>query len=285
MSTPRGRANDHSRFFALGNCEAYGPATGIAYSESWNRLSGNGLPAKPAPPNALQCKYGFAKARALSCPDPAHGLSPSRNRLFSSVRRGAKIGAFFPTWRNRAFGFDFGSAVNDKKSSGLAGQRHWQTSHSAVWTTGQSALQPQSGHGVGESLGDTFVRYPSRTSAFAEWQVWRPQVIKWTCSPKKRESVAGHAFSQGHPTKPGTLGQRITSIGEKMSINAPILFLEPSCYRLCRRLRRIKMSQLPSGGETLFYLRTLQSHSSEVIQGALVFTTSRQSINPIRTAM
>ncbi len=171
------------------------------------------------------------KAELLQARIRKHGSS-LRTKLFSSVDLLGRLGCIFPRLANAALdSFLLRSFV--AKTLGIALQRplpHYTRQRFDKWF----ARQP---HPAGSPRGrvvlwdDTFVRYHEPNIGIAAYKVLTAAGFKVEL-PTGRKCCGRPAFSQGDLETAKNLGAHNLRLLEQDGDDAPIIFLEPSCYTM-----------------------------------------------------
>jgi Fe-S oxidoreductase len=171
------------------------------------------------------------KAELLHAKIRRHGLS-LRERLFSSLDFLGKMGCRMPRVANAALGSWVVRTIL-AKTLGMAWQRplppyarqrfdHWFWRHTPRQT-------PWRGRVV--LWDDTFVRYHEPHIGMAAVELLEAAGFEVTL-PFGRKCCGRPAFSQGNLDEAVRLGQHNLMLFNQDVDNAPILFLEPSCYSM-----------------------------------------------------
>jgi len=192
--------------------------------------------------NCLSCKactsecpsnvnLALLKAELLHARIRRHGLS-LRERLFSSLDFLGKMGCRMPRLANGALGsFLFRTIL--AKAMGLAWQRPLprfarQRFDDWFWRH-RTAKVPWRGRVV--LWDDTFVRYHEPHIGMAAVELLEAAGFEVTL-PVGRKCCGRPAFSQGNLEEAVRLGHHNLMLLNQDVDNAPILFLEPSCYSM-----------------------------------------------------
>ena len=192
--------------------------------------------------NCLSCKacttecpsnvnLALLKAELSHARIERYGLT-LRERLFSSVDALARLGCLVPTLANRALDSILVRSVLTK-TVGIGWQRplpHYALQRFDHWFRRRTRGKPGS-RGRVILWDDTFVRYHEPHIGIAAVKVleaagYNVELIQ------KRECCGRPAFSQGHLGKVRALGEHNLKLLSQEVDNAPIVFLEPSCYSM-----------------------------------------------------
>ncbi len=228
LLSTRGRANA-----IRASLEGRGPETGDC-------LRSPGLEA--ALSSCLSCKacmsecpsnvnLALLKAELLHARIRQHGLS-WRQRLFSSVEVLGNVGCRFPRLANAALDSLLVRSVL-AKTLGIAWQRplpHYARQRFDRWFR-RHAPPEMAPRGEVVLWDDTFVRYHEPHIGMAAVKVLEAAGFSVRL-PRGRKCCGRPAFSQGHLDKARRLGQYNLNLLNQEVGNAPILFLEPSCYSM-----------------------------------------------------
>jgi FAD/FMN-containing dehydrogenase/Fe-S oxidoreductase len=192
--------------------------------------------------NCLSCKacttecpsnvnLALLKAELLHARIRAHGLT-LRERMLSNVDLLGRLGCVWPWLANQALDSILVRSLL-KKFLGLAWQRplphytrrrfdkwFWQRTTNHIPTRGRVVLWD-----------DTFVRYHEPHIGFAAVKVLEAAGFQVEIVGA-RKCCGRPAFSQGNLDQAFRLGQHNLSLLHHDADNAPILFLEPSCYSM-----------------------------------------------------
>ncbi|HZQ48587.1 MAG TPA: FAD-linked oxidase C-terminal domain-containing protein [Verrucomicrobiae bacterium] len=192
--------------------------------------------------NCLACKactsecpsnvnLALLKAELLHARHRRDGL-PLRERLLSSVDLLGKLGCLMPSLANASLQWPWLRRWLEK-TVGIAAQRplppyarerfdHWFAQHtnSRKVTRGRVVLWD-----------DTFVRYHEPNIGIAAVAVLEAAGFE-VALPHQRRCCGRPAFSQGNLDYAARLGGHNLELFEHDKSNAPILFLEPSCYSM-----------------------------------------------------
>jgi Fe-S oxidoreductase len=193
--------------------------------------------------NCLSCKactsecpsnvnLALLKAELLHARIQRYGLS-WRERLFSSVDVVGRLGSRAPRLAN---------AVLDSllvrsflaKTLGLAWQRplpHYAKLRFDRWFKRRKNVRPSGHRGRVVLWDDTFVRHHEPEIGMAAVKVLESAGFE-VFLPVGRRCCGRPAFSQGHLDRARALGQHNLRLLHMDVDNAPILFLEPSCYSM-----------------------------------------------------
>jgi Fe-S oxidoreductase len=193
--------------------------------------------------NCLSCKactsecpsnvnLALLKAELLHARIQRYGLS-WRERLFSSVDVVGRLGSRAPRLAN---------AVLDSlqlrsflaKTLGLAWQRplpHYAKLRFDRWFKRRKNVRPSGHRGRVVLWDDTFVRHHEPEIGMAAVKVLEAAGFE-VFLPVGRRCCGRPAFSQGHLDRARALGQHNLRLLHMDVDNAPILFLEPSCYSM-----------------------------------------------------
>ena len=201
--------------------------------------------------NCLSCKacttecpsnvnLALLKAELLHARIRRHGLS-LRERLFSSVDLLGRIGCTVPRLANRALNSLLLRSLMSK-ALGIAWQRplphytrqrfdRWFARHSrAGLPPGPEGITPPA-RGRVILWDDTFIRYHEPHIGIAAVKVLEAAGYE-VALPAGRQCCGRPAFSQGNLDKATRLGEHNLVLLNQDTDNAPILFLEPSCYSM-----------------------------------------------------
>ena len=192
--------------------------------------------------NCLACKactsecpsnvnLALLKAELLHAKIQSDGLT-WRQRVFSSVDLLGSIGCALPNLANALLGSLLIRSLL-AKSLGIAWQRplpKFTTSRFDRWF---ARHQPMSTPTRGRVIlwDDTFVRYHEPLIGIAATKVLESAGFQ-VCLPTGRKCCGRPAFSQGHLKKAKALGHHNLALLSLDRDEAPILFLEPSCYSM-----------------------------------------------------
>lgn len=171
------------------------------------------------------------KAELLQARHRRHGTPLSR-RLFSSVDLLGRLGCLFPRLANAALdSFLLRSLV--AKTLGIALQRplpHYARQRFDKWFARQTpAASPARGRLV--LWDDTFARYHEPRVAIAAYKVLTAAGFRVELAAK-RKCCGRPAFSQGDLDMAKSLGTHNVGLLDQDVDEAPIIFLEPSCYTM-----------------------------------------------------
>jgi FAD/FMN-containing dehydrogenase/Fe-S oxidoreductase len=172
------------------------------------------------------------KAELLHARIKRDGLS-LRERLISSVDRLGRIGCLFPRLANLALDSLLLRSLLSK-SLGLAWQRtlpHYTRQRFDHWFARRPARESAARRGRVVLWDDTFVRYHEPHIGFAAVKVLEAAGFE-VALPVGRKCCGRPAFSQGNLDEARRLGQHNLALLAQDADNAPILFLEPSCYSM-----------------------------------------------------
>ena len=171
------------------------------------------------------------KAELLNAGISRDGLS-WRARLFSSVDLLGRVGCFMPRLANAVLGSLFARSLLSKVL-GLAWQRplpRYTRQRFDRWF----ARRPRP-HGAPRGRvvlwDDTFVRYHEPHVGMAAVKVLEAAGFE-VALPTGRKCCGRPAFSQGNLDEAARLGRHNLALLNQDVDNAPILFLEPSCYSM-----------------------------------------------------
>ncbi len=192
--------------------------------------------------NCLACKactsecpsnvnLALLKAELLHARHRRDGL-PLRERLLSSVDLLGKLGCLTPSLANAGLKWPWLRRVMEK-TLGIAAQRplppyagerfdHWFAQHT-------SSRRGNRGRVI--LWDDTFVRYHEPNIGIAAVAVLEAAGFEVTLAQNRR-CCGRPAFSQGNLDHAAELGRHNLEILEEEKTDAPILFLEPSCYSM-----------------------------------------------------
>jgi FAD/FMN-containing dehydrogenase/Fe-S oxidoreductase len=226
MST-RGRANA-----IRAALELRGVTGGALRSSELEAALGNCLACKAC---ASECpsnvNLALLKAELLHARHQRDGL-PLRERLISSVDLLGRLGCLMPGLANAALRSRWLRGLLEK-TLGLAARRplppyaaqrfdHWFAQH-------HRRGQPARGRVV--LWDDTFVRYHEPRIGVAAVAVLEAAGFE-VALPRGRRCCGRPAFSQGNLDAAARLGRHNLEILAAGTDNAPVLFLEPSCYSM-----------------------------------------------------
>jgi Fe-S oxidoreductase len=155
-----------------------------------------------------------------------------RDRLFSSLDLLAKIGCTIPNLANAALSSLFlRSALT--KTLGIAWQRPLPRYARQRFDTWFRKSLPDQSASRGQVIlwDDTFTRYYEPHIGIAAVKLLRTAGFE-VLLPTHRKCCGRPAFSLGNLEKAQKLGQYNIALLERTNPDAPILFLEPSCYSM-----------------------------------------------------
>jgi FAD/FMN-containing dehydrogenase/Fe-S oxidoreductase len=160
-----------------------------------------------------------------------HGLT-FRERLFSSVDVLGQLGTIFPWLANHALESLFVRSILSK-TLGIAWQRplpHYARLRFDRWFARRDA---SNGHHRGRVVlwDDTFARYHEPHIGIAAVKVLEAAGYQVALATG-RKCCGRPAFSQGHLDRVRKLGSHNIALLNQDVDNAPIIFLEPSCYSM-----------------------------------------------------
>jgi FAD/FMN-containing dehydrogenase/Fe-S oxidoreductase len=192
--------------------------------------------------NCLSCKactnecpsnvnLSLLKAELLHARIQKEGLT-LQQRVFSSVDRLGRIGCTVPTLANFFTGTFLGRYFLTRLL-GMTVQRPlppFAKQRFDEWFAGRSGSRPAT-RGRVVLWDDTFVRYYEPHIGRAAVKVLEAAGFKVEL-PRGRECCGRPAFSQGNLDKAAELGRHNLALLNQDVDNAPILFLEPSCYSM-----------------------------------------------------
>jgi Fe-S oxidoreductase len=197
--------------------------------------------------NCLSCKgctpecpsnvnLALLKAELLYARWRRDGL-PLRERIFSNVDLLGKIGCVMPSFANRVFTYR-PVRVAMEKTIGLSARRslpHYATERFDRWFAKHSSgglRAPLRKRGPVILWDDTFVRYHEPHIGIAAVKVL--EALGFDVSLGRNRRCCGRpAFSQGNLDAAAKLGKHnIDLLSSLQKPNAPILFLEPSCWSM-----------------------------------------------------
>ena len=239
--------------------------------------------------NCLSCKactsecpsnvnLALLKAELLHARIRRHGLS-LRERMFSSVDFFGKLGCRMPRLANAALGSWLIRTVLSK-IMGLAWQRplpryarqrfdHWFWRH-------RTAKTPWRGRVV--LWDDTFVRYHEPHIGMAAVELLEAAGFEVTL-PVGRKCCGRPAFSQGNLDEATRLGQHNLALLSQDADNAPILFLEPSCYSMfVEDYRELKLEGTEQVMSRCFLFEQFVEELLGNEPGALTFNTRAANV-------
>ncbi len=170
-----------------------------------------------------------------------------RERAFSSVDFLARLGCWMPRLANRALdSLLLRSALS--KTLGIAWQRplpHYAKQRFDRWFA-RRAPPPSAARGPVVLWDDTFVRYHEPHIGIAAVKVLEVAGFDVRL-PTGRKCCGRPAFSQGNLQEAMRLGAHNLALLNQHEDNAPILFLEPSCYSMfVEDYRELKLPDLES---------------------------------------
>jgi Fe-S oxidoreductase len=181
------------------------------------------------------------KAELLHARIARDGLS-LRTRLFSSLDLLGKLGCSLPSLANRALDSLLVRSLL-AKTLGIAWQRplpHYSRQRFDRWF---AARQPQGPATRGRVIlwDDTFARYHEPNIGIAAVRVLEAAGFE-VALPAGRKCCGRPAFSQGNLDDAARLGRHNLALLNNDVDNAPILFLEPSCFSMfVEDLRELKL--------------------------------------------
>jgi Fe-S oxidoreductase/FAD/FMN-containing dehydrogenase len=227
MST-RGRANAIRAALELRGMEGSDPLKSAELEMALNNCLSCKACMKECPSNV---NLALLKAELLHARIQRDGLS-LRERLFSSVDLLGRLGCAQPVLANwfldssvmRFFGYKLLGLSSRRKLPHYAKQRfdHWFAEH-------RSSHPAFRGRVV--LWDDTFVRYYEPNIGLAAVKVLEAAGFQ-VVLPQGRQCCGRPAFSQGNLDKAIRLGRHNLTLLNQDVDNAPILFLEPSCYSM-----------------------------------------------------
>lgn len=171
------------------------------------------------------------KAELLHAEIQRQGLTFAQG-LFSSVDQLGRLGCAFPRAANAILGSAWARAMLEK-FIGLDAQRplpHYTRTRFDHWF----ASRPAGSHATRGRVvlwDDTFVRYHEPHIGAAAVRVLEAAGFQ-VALPVGRECCGRPAFSQGHLEAAAAMGRHNLNLLIQDADNAPILFLEPSCYSM-----------------------------------------------------
>lgn len=171
------------------------------------------------------------KAELLHAGIQRQGLTFAQ-RLFSSVDQLGRLGCAFPRVANAILGSVWVRAMLEK-FIGLDAQRplpHYTRTRFDRWFACRPAGAPGK-RGRVVLWDDTFVRYHEPHIGAAAVRVLEAAGFQ-VALPLRRECCGRPAFSQGHLEVAAAMGRHNLNLLNQDVDNAPILFLEPSCYSM-----------------------------------------------------
>ena len=193
--------------------------------------------------NCLSCKacttecpsnvnLALLKAELLNARITSEGL-PLRARLFSAVDLLGKVGCRLPTISNALLDFQVLRRIM-ARTLGIAAQR--PLPHYAFPTFTERFLRrekpaPVAPRGRVILWDDTFVRYHEPHIGMAAVKVLEAAGFQVDL-PVGRKCCGRPAFSQGHLARASRLGKHNLELLHLAVDQAPIIFLEPSCYSM-----------------------------------------------------
>ncbi len=171
------------------------------------------------------------KAEWLHAEIEARGLTPAQ-RLFSSVDLLGQVGCVFPSFANAALDASWVRSLL-QRFIGLNPERrlpHYTRTRFDRWfARRRSSVLGKRGRVV--LWDDTFVRYHEPHIGAAAVKVLEAAGFE-VALPSGRKCCGRPAFSQGNLEMAADLGTHNLDMLNKDADNAPILFLEPSCYSM-----------------------------------------------------
>ena len=193
--------------------------------------------------NCLSCKactrecpsnvnLALLKAELLHARIRRDGLS-WRERLFSSVDQLGRLGSHVPWLANVALDSILVRSFL-AKTMGIAWQRplpHYAKLRFDRWFKSRKNGRPAARRGRVVLWDDTFVRYHEPEIGVAAVKVLEAAGFK-VFLPEGRRCCGRPAFSQGHLNRARVQGQYNLRLLHLDVDDAPILFLEPSCYSM-----------------------------------------------------
>ncbi|MGI8889311.1 MAG: FAD-binding and (Fe-S)-binding domain-containing protein [Chthoniobacterales bacterium] len=200
--------------------------------------------------NCLSCKacttecpsnvnLALLKAELIHARHQRDGL-PLRVRMLSAVDLLGRLGCLLPSVANASLDFAPLRAVMEK-GLGISAKRtlpHYAHERFDRWFVRRNRSAPsRNGSSVGKSRGqiilwdDTFVRYHEPHIGIAAVQVLEALGFAVTLA-SGRKCCGRPAFSQGNLQEAARLGRHNLALLGQIGGEAPILFLEPSCYSM-----------------------------------------------------
>ena len=193
--------------------------------------------------NCLSCKacttecpsnvnLALLKAELLNARVRRYGLT-LRQRLFSSVDLLGRLGCKMPLLANAALDSRLIRWLL-ARGLGLASERrlpHYTRQRFDRWFAKRPARQIPARRGRVVLWDDTFVRYHEPHIGMAAVKVLEAAGFEVTL-PIGRKCCGRPAFSQGNLDEARRLGRHNLDLLARDADNAPILFLEPSCYSM-----------------------------------------------------
>ncbi len=231
--------------------------------------------------NCLSCKacttecpsnvnMALLKAELLHARIRRDGLSV-RERLFSSVDFLGRVGCLMPRLANFALDSLFLRGIL-AKTLGIAWQRplpHYARLRFDRWFARRPRpLAAPRGRVV--LWDDTFVRYHEPHIGIAAVKVLEAAGFE-VALPKGRKCCGRPAFSQGNLDEAKRLGRHNLALLSRDPDNAPILFLEPSCYSMfVEDYRELKLEATDSVTKRCFlfeqFIEALLSNEAEALK-------------------
>ncbi len=200
---------------------------------SWRTPSAIAFPARPAPRNARPTSISpSSKAEVIHARHERDGL-PMRVRLLSAVDSLGKIGCAFPVIANAALDFPL-LRVGMEKTFGLSSKRtlpHYTKERFDRWFVRHESRANTTKRGRVILWDDTFVRYHEPQIGIAAVSVLETLGFE-VALLADRKCCGRPAFSQGNLNEAARLGRRNLELFSHAGNEAPILFLEPSCYSM-----------------------------------------------------
>jgi FAD/FMN-containing dehydrogenase/Fe-S oxidoreductase len=197
---------------------------------------------------------------------------PWRERVLSSVDLLGNIGCRVPWLANKALdSLLMRSFVT--KALGIAWQRplpHYARQRFDRWFQRRPAAAGST-RGRVVLWDDTFVRYHEPHIGMAAVRVLEAAGFEVTLA-RRRKCCGRPAFSQGHLDRARKLGQYNVSLLSRDVDNAPILFLEPSCYSMfIQDYRELRLENTESVARRCFLFEEFISSLLDQEPGALTF--------------
>jgi Fe-S oxidoreductase/FAD/FMN-containing dehydrogenase len=239
--------------------------------------------------NCLSCKacttecpsnvnLALLKAELLYARIRAKGLT-LREKVLSNVDLLGRIGCAMPRFANMALDSIVVRSLL-KRFLGLAWQRplpHYTRHRFDKWFW-QRGSQHFPSHDRVVLWDDTFVRYHEPHVGIAAVKVLEAAGFKVELAPN-RKCCGRPAFSQGNLDEASRLGHHNISLLHQDVDNAPILFLEPSCYSMfVEDYRELKLPDAEHVAKRCFLFEDFIEHFLEAEPNALQFNTRAANV-------
>jgi FAD/FMN-containing dehydrogenase/Fe-S oxidoreductase len=275
MMSTRGRANAIRAVLEQRGLEGQSPLLSEELDAALSHCLSCKACASECPSNV---DLSLLKAELQHARIQQRGLS-FRERLFSSVDRLGRLGCRMPTLANlfldssimRFLGARFLGITSRRRLPHYAAQRfdHWFARHAG------STAAPR---GRVVLWDDTFVRYHEPQIGMAAVQVLEAAGFN-VVLPEGRKCCGRPAFSQGNLDEAIAMGRHNLALLNQHVDNAPIVFLEPSCYSMfLEEYRELKLPNLDRVVRRCFLFHDFIEELLRREPGALKFNSRAERV-------